>query len=323
MKAKIFSFVKVADDSMVASVRIAKFVSEKLQLPIVCDNSIADEPLDVLIIINGAYAFSSALESLGAAIEQAGRVVWVQNDYTVIPPKDESGAESPFRKAFRTRHHRGQPAVDYWTTVQTMTRPGVAPSGHRIGDRSQYINWNCLTTVEREVRPWSERSCPGSMLYYGSFRKGRKKYFDRYFSAPLVPVVISCPNSKFEAEYTNANVSHESKLYDLYDYLSHFGLGLYIEDKDSHLNFHSPANRFYEMLSAGLPIVFQPEAAKMMAKAGFEIEDFEVWNADDVPNMMEKAQDIGADQRNRWWSKVLADRQALDTILDSIWSAYV
>ncbi len=324
MTSKIFSFVKISDDSIVASVRIARFITNTLGLPIVWDESIAAEKLDALIIVNGAYAFSgnSILEALGRAIEDAGVVIWIQNDYTVIPPKDVAGAESPFRRAFRNRHERTKkPSVSFWTTVEVMSRPdSTAPSGHLCGEHSCYVNWNALT-LDLDApppKPWADRACPGSMLYYGSFRKDREREFDRYFSAPGVPTVFSCPTRKAEERYPL--LTHETKLVDLRSYLSEFGLGLYLEDKKSHVEFHSPANRHYEMLSAGLPMVFQPESMKMMRKAGYDVSPYVLWRADEAPGLMSNARELLTLQRAQWMTRAIEERRELEPTLRKAWS---
>lgn len=333
MNAKIFSFVKVADDSMIASVRIARFLAETLQLPLCWDESVADVKLDVLMIVNGAFAFSGSalLEALGRAIVDASRVVWVQNDYTVVPPKDESGAESPFRKAFRTRREQGKPPVDYWSTCEEFSRPGQRSStGHYLGSASRYVNWNCLTVEDRPVCPWEKRERPMNLVYYGSYRKGREIYFDRYFKSCPVGLTISSPSNKFMERYEltrdRRHVEHLKKFAssDLYDELSHYGLGLYIEDKASHKSYHSPANRIYEMLSAGLPIVFQQEASRMLARAGFDTTDYEIWEGgpQSLPSLMERREEILLQQRELWWPKVLVERQDLDRRVREMWEDY-
>lgn len=326
MKSKIFSFVKITDDSIVASVRIARFLSQTLGIPLTWDASIADEPLDVLMIVNGAYAFAGneLLASLGEAIKSAERVLWIQNDYTVIPPKDEGGAESPFRKAFRIRHDNSMAATDYWTTVEPMSHPGhVSSTGYRLGRGSKYVNWNVLTTEDLPRKPFRDRSCPDRVLYYGSFRKDREKYFERYFRAPMIPMLFSCPTKKAEETFTSLMVLHETKLLDLYGYLEEFGAGLYLEDRKSHVEFHSPANRFYEMLSAHLPIIFQPESQRMMSRAGYEVGDYTIWSDHEQQReLYDRRELIGREQRSVWWEKVIAERLSLPDRVRQIWTDY-
>lgn len=317
MKAKIFSFVKVSDNSIVASVRIARFISQTLDIPIATDDSIASESLDALLVVGGAYAFSKSLESLGAAILESRIVIWVQNDWTVIPPKDEGSAESPFRKAFRDRFvATNEPSVSFWTTVEDMSCPGVSRSGHRCGAKSRYLNWNILACEPQTPLPFADRSAADSLLYYGSMRKDREKYFARYFGSPVTHTVFSCPSR----EIPYPNVVHETKIMELLPYLSHFGLGLYLEDRKSHTEFHSPANRLYEMMSAGLPIVFQPECQRMMAKAGYDISEFIAWNAESIPSLMERREEILDIQATDWLPKAVRDREQLTADLVAAWS---
>lgn len=322
MNAAIFSFVKTYDNSIIASVKLAKFLSSVLELPIFEKNGDpVPEGLDVLIIVNGAYAFAGkdVLEQLGSAIDTARRVVWVQQDYTVIPPKDEGSAESPFRKAFRDRHARGAPSVDYWTTCESYSRSGRAPTGHICGDGSRYVNWNVLT-FDPDLKPvaFDERAFKDSMIYYGSYRvltssnrKDRGPYFKRYLTAPQVKTTISCPTTKFvEAGYLHDNIKHLDRFDTRLD-LRHYALGLYLEDQMSHKEYHSPANRFYEMLSAGVGIVFQPEAQRMLAKADIDTSQFTLWNADEAPAKMLQAREIGLMQREMWWKKCRVERESL------------
>lgn len=351
MKAKIFSFVKCSENSVIASVWITRFVAENLDLPYVCPDphreifncsrdgvltpeAFAAERLDVLVIVNGAFAFTGKvlLEALGAVIQNAGRVIWVQNDYTVIPPKDESDAMSPFRLAFRNRKSAGKPRTDFWSTVQVMSiAGGTAPTGHLLGDNSQYVNWNILAFRPGLVpKPWEQRVAADSLLYYGSWRvlatknkRDRSKYFDRYFAVPAIPTVFSSPSNKPAEHYLHPLMRHGSKLENLHADIGEFGLGLYIEDQRSHEEFHSPANRLYEMLSAGLPVVFQPEAARMLSRAGFEIGEFMLWNAGDAPAMLEKKQEILEKQRELWLSKCEAELAALPGVVKTAWSKYL
>jgi len=307
MRAAIFSFTFHGENSMVASTRIANFISRKMDLPVHDHRSIdavVDGPvLDLLIIINGAYGFCKCLPQLAVLISRARRIVWVQNDYSIIPPKIDSKGVSPFRAAFRERHEAGLPHMDFWTTCEDWAR--FTPD-------SLYVNWNSLTFDESyderviaERRGMAERNI-NSLLYYGSFRDGsgkssRVKYFDRYFADPKVPMVISSPAKHFAERYKSEKIEFwDSMKENFYGLLGGFGLGLYLEDRMSHERFHSPANRFYEMLSAGLPMVFQPEAESMMARAGYNITPWMIYTAKGAAQAMEKREEIGREQRQRW-----------------------
>jgi hypothetical protein len=314
--AAIFSFVKVSDNSMVASVRIARWLHEFLDAPLIWDEGIGEcKDLGVLVIVNGAYGFSKCLEPLSRAILGAERIVWVQNDYTIIPPKDEGDAQSPFRRAFVTRKERGDRPVSFWSTCHKWSeRPG-----------SSYVNWNALTfdpSYDLKVIARRRKSANDQLFYYGSFRDGSGKssrvpLFDRYFKDPKVPTKVSSPVKKFEERYPGI-VPMGAITENFYEALGTKGLGLYIEDRKSSEEFHSPANRFYEMLSAGLPMVFAPECGTMLRKAGYNPEPYVVRNAREVEGFMRKREEIGAQQRAEWIPDKLHFR---DTLINQVCAA--
>src|SRR5580765_5975182 len=119
MKSIIFSFVPCSDRSMVASTKVARFVSDTLGIPLICDATIGEHRnLDALLIVNGAYAFCKHLEPLSHAILGARRVVWIQQDYTIGAPINNGQATSPFRKAFVQRREAGKSHLEFWTTCE-------------------------------------------------------------------------------------------------------------------------------------------------------------------------------------------------------------
>lgn len=317
IKGAIFSFVKVSENSMVASVRIARYIERELGFPIIADDSIRDEPLDLLIIVNGAYGFSKHLAALADAVRTARRIVWVQNDYTIVPPKVESQGVSPFRESFRTRHERGLPHMDFWTTCERW---------QKFTPQSLYVNWNSLTfdpDYNENIVRARRRRAASDLLYYGSFRGGggrssRERYFDRYFTNPEISTVISSPAKQFREKYQSALVFHQDAIRDkFYQTLGKHGMGLYIEDRMSHDEFHSPANRFYEMLSAGLPMVFAPECGTMLRKAGYDPTPYQVERPRDIARLMKNREDIGEEQRKNW-----AGQKFNDLLLNKLMSAF-
>jgi len=310
VNAVVFSFARIYPDSMVASQRIALLVAKELNLPLLTDLNIgkdAPKRLDLLLIVNGAYGFCRCLPELAELIEKARRIVWIQNDYGIIPPKPESGAESPFRFAFRKRREMGKSHLDYWTTIM----PNV-----KLTAFSNYINWNALTF--RNGKP-PENDRNDRLVYYGSWRhfgsstKSRVKYFDRYFKQPSVPITVSSPfvkgRNKFALSYPK--VCHVDKFSDLHENLTRYGAGLYLEDVASHSEFHSPPNRFYEMLSAGLPIIFQPECGSTLRQAGYDPTPYQAGTQLQLKRQFDDRKIMGKAQQLTWFEKARSDNASV------------
>lgn len=295
MNNAIFAFSKPTTSGTVASARLANFVSEQLQLPVYWDEKIA-KGWDILYVVAGAYAFCNALEHIAVAIEKSKRVIWIQNDYTIVPPKAESQAESPFRKAFRIRREKGLPDIDYWTTI--------GPLSFKTPN-SRYINWNMLaweplTDAEyKAVEHHKERA----VLYYGAFRQNRLKTFDKFFGMKDIPWAISNNTDRFEQRYPHlqGRVVKSIPRDCFREYLAQHTLGLYIEDDKSHKEFHSPANRFYEMLGARLPMVFQKEAVGMLSEAGLDVRPWVADTEKGLLYMLNRAKEFGDAQRNLFY----------------------
>lgn len=299
----IFTFVRYSENSMVASVRIARFLSGMLDVPVVDQTNIdkyLDKKLDTLIIMNGAYAFCKCLPELAELITTARRIVWVQNDYTIIPPKMQTDATSPFRAAWPKRLAKGLSPPVFWSTCDEYSKL----------KGNSYVNWNALTFDERfNAKKISaiRMNADDDLLYYGSFRNGTGKSsrlaaFDRYFANPTVKTVVSSPSDKFKDRYTHKLVTHIGPIENVPGMIWEYGMGLYIEDRKSSENFHSPANRFYEMLSAGLPMVFQPECGTMLRRAGYDPTPYVAENARSMMKLMDRREFIGREQREKWAS---------------------
>jgi len=297
VKAALFNFIKPSRTATIMSSHLAFFVSETLNIPLLYNDDIADTPLDVLMIQEGPYAFCSHLPALAKAIRDAKRVLWIQIDYTLIPPKISEKAQSPFRKAWRLRRKDGKPHMDLWTTVED--RANDTPL-------SRYVNWNSMTyqPLDAAFRTRLRRKAERDLFYYGAYRKGRIEYFHRYFDECPVPVTISGAKKEWKENWPHVNVTpamvRGNNSEDMYANLASHGLGLYLGDKRSHKEFHSPPNRFYEMLAAGLPMVFQPEAIPAMEHYGFACGDYAIEKPSDIVRMMSHREDVGTQQRKMW-----------------------
>lgn len=293
MKNALFTFTKADPNSMVVSNQIARFVSQELGLTLFDDEKITDEKHKNLIIIGGMTTFSKHLASAGKAIYDAERVIMIQNDYSIPVPPPHSVGDTPYRKGIGDRHREGRRPMDFWTTCEKWSQ--------KTPD-SRYINWNSMTyfPLDQLVVDNIRKDVDDNIFYYGAYRVGRKKYFDRFFSDPIVETIISCPNDKFKEVYPN--VLHDARIPsgNFFEHLTTYGMGLYLEDTKSHTEFHSPANRFYEMLSAQLPMCFQAESWKMMKQAGFDIKKYIVKDSSDIKELMKHREEIRQEQHELW-----------------------
>jgi hypothetical protein len=274
---------------VIASVRIAKFISKTLGIPMFFDEQIKSQRWDVLILVNGAFAYCSSRDDVAVAVRKAKRIIWVQNDYAIYAPIPDGEAESTFRKAFRIRRDKGLPDMDHWTTVKAKAK---------MTEWSRYMNWNQLTALKRPLDYTDDRK---DLFYYGAFRSGRAKTFDRYFKPRKMDITISSASKKFAERYDHARIWSAIERSSFYDELNSHGLGLYIEDPRSHREFHSPANRFYEMLSAGLPMVFEPDAHDMLEKAGYDITPYIAEHQRAASVFLRHRRTIQREQRKLWW----------------------
>ena len=288
MKAAIWTFRTIHRNTVSPSTNIAIWLAKQTGLPLCWDEKILESDLDILLIVNGSFTFSKGLPVVAKAVLRAKRIIWLQNDYAIVPPKPVSTGMSPFRKAFRVRRKRGLPDIEYWTTV--------APNAALPGGR--YFNWNAFFYAPPDKREL--RAKGGSdLFYYGYFRRLRQKALEYYLKDAPYPVTISSGSK----EFLTYGVEVVPRMLDLRSDLRQHGLGLYVEDTRSHKEFHSPATRFYEMLGASLPIAFQPEAKKMLRRAGFDVRDFVARNAADIRYMLRHRTDIRQAQYELWCEK--------------------
>jgi len=113
------------------------------------------------------------------------------------------------------------------------------------------------------------------IVYYGAWRKGREKYFKKYFDRNF-PVSTSRKNTK---KFTNQGVhalwcdrlNWYGTMNTLFDYKS----SLYIEDEKTHEWYSHLANRYYEALTYSIPSYFDKSCIITLEKAGIR---------DDIPD---------------------------------------
>lgn len=266
--------------STIASVRIGSWLSILLGIPLHDDDKIlAEGPLDNLFIINGSTLYCHHLESIAEAVRKAKNVIWIQNDYTLPPPKSESAAQSPFRLAFAERGL----VPHFWSTC--------SENSNRT-ERSAWVNWNVLG-YKKDIQPakfeWND------FLYYGAYRENRKDSFQWIYESLVdEKLVISSTSAKFPDKYRvppfRSNFYEDIKVH---------GMGIYAQDRKSWGWNHSPATRFYEMLSVGLPMCFTPDCVETLSRYKLDVSPY-VLSIHTARELMNRRTQIAQSQREAW-----------------------
>lgn len=280
MRSAIFTLIPAAKKggSTVASTRIAFWLRDLLSIPLYEDDKILEAgPLDVLFIINGSTLYCKHLAAIGHAVKHAAKVIWVQNDYTLPPPLAVSDAVTPFRRAFADR----ELTPDFWTTCERNVHKTVG---------SRWVNWNVLG-----YNPSVQRAPLGHRhgLYYGAYREGRVSAFEAIYAAFAgKPLHISSTSSKFPDALRIAPLRD-----DFYSSIRKYGVGIYCQDEKSIEGRTSPATRFYEMLSVGLPMVFLPDCVGTLAHYGYDVSEY-VLTPDTCFDLIENRKEIAEAQQS-------------------------
>lgn len=252
-----------------ASARIARWIAEVLDVELWdAPEKIKYEEIDELYFVYGLVAFSKFREEMGALHPYVKKYIFIENDFL--------GCHlTQLRKPLRERGI---------TPIMLTTCP------HRLKrSRGYYINWNQMTwdpIPENKITPMADR-IPG-MVYYGAFREGRINYFKKYMNQDLYPVnVYSGPTGQRKFREIAPQVTTHNQALDLNETLNKYEFTVYMEDEFSHSHFSSVANRFYECLAAGIPMLFDHNAVNSMKRGGFT--DKLTWCSVDSPEDVKHA----------------------------------
>jgi hypothetical protein len=160
----------------------------------------------------------------------------------------------------------------------------------------KYVNnWNILNLNTLIYAPVNiPLSSKNDIIYYGSFRADRSKYFAKYLNND---VVVST-HQKNREKFLNAGVKTE-KFIDRIKWdkegLAPYLCSLYIEDEKTHTYYNHLANRFYESLSYNVVPIFSEECLNTIELSKYPITtDFIFSN----PEQMKKVYEMVKDNQN-------------------------
>lgn len=280
MKAAVLHVNTCKPDSDAPTMRIARFVSEQLGLPLIHDVPSATKHVrarfDVLFVMFGILKFSEHREQALEIYSRAKRVIRLENDYLFKP-------DSRFKKL--------QP-YEVWSTVPHS----VQESG------GLYINWNQLTWDNTfEPHGWPRHA---GLLYYGAYKEEQRAAQIKAYYGPQVPYPVTFsanPRNKAKFAALNPQARLVPKL--THSEIAAYAATVYLEDEYSHAMYCSMANRFYECLHLGVAMFFDLQTMRTLQDAGYYKDAFPAWvvrNHYAVERLLPRARSIAAAQRAVW-----------------------
>lgn len=277
-----------------ASAKIANFLSEILGLEIIddaekCRSTIQQGEVHTVFFINSISAFCKHINEAADIVSKCKRFIYVQNDYTIEPPTQVRNVMRPRGKELE---------VLRWSTVPMLPeRYKNLVAWNVLPLEATYINWNMLTY--KPIYP--KKPVIDRVLYYGAFRKDRVRLFDKYLDSDQYEVSLSSSSKGIKKFIDAYPMIFEYKIQDdLIEFISKFKATLYLEDAKSNDIYCSPANRFYECLAAGTPMLFDESSVNTMERAGYDILRYVVNSEDDVVDSMNWIEEIQRLQAVSW-----------------------
>lgn len=108
-------------------------------------------------------------------------------------------------------------------------------------------------------------------LYYGRWRQDRARYFGQYIGRNCY-LSTSPKNMKIFASLgLNPKYARAMSWVEGQETLRQFSASLYLEDTYTHEHYNCPANRYYEALWCGVPLLFQRESLNTWNKYELQI----------------------------------------------------
>lgn len=264
------------EDSITTGARLCKFVSQYLEIPFIHNKKSSlmyMDDYDILFVRFGILMYCDYRDQLFQLYKNAKRIIALEEDYTV-------GAD--YRLTKLNKH------LEVWSNMPFRVK--------EIG--GHYINWNRMTWIHNapKGKPYFK-----GLGYYGSYRDDREEYFIRYFKDAIYPIQISTfPRNALKFRDLNIGIVICDPFKNRTQIRS-FESVLYIEDKFTHSHYNSPANRFYECLCLGVPLLFDKSCEGTFKKAGYVINPFIVTSQRDVKRCLKSCNEISNLQREQWY----------------------
>ncbi len=183
-------------------------------------------------------------------------------------------------------------------------------------DKWNIVNMNSLITeTTSQVKSHSFFSYEKSKcIYYGTFRRDRTKYFQKYLTGNIIISTHSKNRSKFESIGITGPFSDRIDWND--GDLGNYKTLLYIEDETTHVDYSCLANRFYEAINYDVFPLFDSNCINTIRMSGYDIPDYAIVDSPrDVEYITNHLPSSHEDYLLSWRNRAIQERdEALDNI---------
>lgn len=206
-----------------------------------------------------------------------------------------------------------------WAFEKFLRKNGYDVIANHVESGSSVREYNNYHTVNLNLLLFKGRNKPikkkYDLIYWGSYRKNREVYFEKYFDKNMMLSTSSKNLKKFRkigCESVGINKLEWKKNAET---LNLFKYTLYIEDQKTHEHYSHLANRFYEALQCNVLMFFDVNAKKTTELAGLDVEEFYfVNNAEELQKkikIVNKNYNERLNHQARWIESALVERKEL------------
>jgi len=223
---------------------------------------------DRIVVMYGSHY--APIKYMDAFIRKndSAKVFWITNEYNI-------GVNSYMLK------------IPQGFTVISNVEKNTTGQKNVIGFHS--LNLNVL--MWQTPNPMMEKT--HGILYFGTYRPDRERYFREYLHKPVY--LSSSPKNLKKFKHAGCNPlwikkmswAHRSETLNLFEF------SLYIEDVYTHKVYNHLANRFYEALFCNTITMFDINCMNTLSTAGLDVPD--VFIVSEYKDLIEKSEKIRAE----------------------------
>jgi hypothetical protein len=227
--------------------------------------------------------------------------------------------KSPNAKMFyiTNEYNLGEPLV-LWSFVKSGSIKYDVIANHpaaaskvvkKYVDNWHILNLNALIVEEEPLLPTHDFfTVPkDNCVYYGSFRKNRTAYFQKY----LTGNIVVSTHMKNREKFNNANVAgpFRDRINWSKNGLAPYKTSLYIEDDVTHTNYNFLANRFYESLNYNVFPLFDTACKNTLSLSGYNIPDYAMVDSpEQVDYITNNLPDSATEYFSEWRKQALDEK---------------